>query len=87
MINNKYIPFEVEGDYNWYMDVSNLSLSELIKLRDLLSGTVSYRHIDGIIYELSNISVDSFHDLNKRGYQRVRAKSKHYIPKSKHKRR
>ena len=87
MINNKYIPIEVEGDYNWYMDITNLSLSELIKLRDQLTGTVSYRHLDGIIYDVSNISLDSYRNLNKRGFERVNAKSRRYKAKNKYKRR
>ena len=85
---HNYIPVEtIGGKDNWYMDISNLSLSELINLRDSLKGTISYRYLDGVIYNLTNISLDSFHNLNKRGYQRVNAKSRRYIAKNKRKRR
>ena len=87
MINNNFIPIEVLGDNNWYMDISKLSLCELIELRNELTGTVSYRHLDGIIYDLTNIDLGSYHELNKRSFQRVNEKSRRYISKNKRKRR
>ena len=63
------------------MDISNLSLSELIALKNKLSGTISHRAIDSLIYDKSNITIDVYYKLTRREYQRNKM-----IIKSKNKR-
>ena len=51
-----FVPIKVwkEQDYDlWQVDISNLSLSELIELRNDLSGChdISVRVLDGILYQ------------------------------------
>ena len=70
-MKDNFIPVEVinEND-NWYMDVSNLSLSELIKLRDSLTGTVSFRVLDSIIYQKSDVTFETYNRFNRRENKR-----------------
>ena len=50
--------------------VSNLSLSELIELKETLRGTDSVRGIDNLIYQLSDISFETCNQFNRRDKQR-----------------
>jgi len=55
-MKNIYVPVDVVSkrkNKTWYVDVSNLSLGELIELKKELLGTSSYgiRYIDKLIYE------------------------------------
>ena len=67
---NSFIPIEVSKGNNWYMDISNLSLSELIALKNELTGTIGYAALDSVIYEKSNITFDTYNNLAKREFQR-----------------
>lgn len=52
-MNKRYIPVEVynqpKNERIWYVDVSNMSCSQLIKLKQELWGTMSIRYIDRVI--------------------------------------
>ena len=65
-MEKRFIPIEVTNDSNWYMDITNLSLSEIIALKDSLRGTDSIRALDSRIYELSGITYESYNNLSKR---------------------
>ena len=68
MLEN-FIPIEIDGNPNtdyWHMDISNLSLSELISLKKELIGTVSCAALDAVIYDEGNISANACYDLSKR---------------------
>ena len=65
-----FIPIEANDNDIWYMDVSNLSLSELISLKNQLLGGISYRALDKAIYDKSNITLDTYYNLTKREFQR-----------------
>ena len=55
LINN-LVPVKTKDGRIWYIDISNLNLSELIKLRKELVGksVTSIRVLDAIIHENSN---------------------------------
>ena len=67
------IPIETISykDY-WYMDVSKLSLSELLKLRNELSGTIGYRALDDVFYNRSGIPLSDCYNSEKRNYRRMK---------------
>ena len=70
-MDNNFIPIEmIDGTSDWYMDISKLSLSELIDLRDNFSGTETIRILDRIIYSKSDITFDLYQNLSKREYLR-----------------
>ena len=74
MLEN-FIPIEIFNNPNishWHMDISKLSLSELISLKKVLVGTVSCAALDAVIYDKSNISANACYDLSKR--ERLRNK-------------
>lgn len=56
--NENIIPIETNNKGIWYMDISKLSLSELIKLRKELTNksNVSISMLDAIIHKDSNTS-------------------------------
>lgn len=55
-MEKRLIPVEVYERGNkkqiWYVDLSNLSLSQLIELRKELLGTISSRYIDRVINDV-----------------------------------
>ena len=74
---NKMIPVETLDKKTWYMDVNNLSLSELFKLKDELKNKsdVSIRVIDGII---RHSTIDNYNynkrdiEKSKQGYRNIK---------------
>lgn len=64
-----YIPVMVEGrkEEKWYLDVSNLSLGELLELRKELLGTSenTMRVLDGLLYNKYNICANNIHYIDK----------------------
>ena len=52
-MNERFIPVEIYGKNNkrkiWYIDVGNMSYSQLIKLKQELWGTMSIRYVDRVI--------------------------------------
>ena len=71
-----YIPVMVEGrkEEKWYLDVSNLSLGELLELRKELLGTSenTIRVLDGLLKNEHNICVNNAHYYdNTIGYNRT----------------
>ena len=56
VINNNMVPIETHNKGTWFMDVSNLNLSELIKLRNELTkkSNISISVIDAIIHSNAN---------------------------------
>ena len=71
-----YIPVMVEGrkEEKWYLDVSNLSLGELLELRKELLGTSenTIRVLDGLLKNEHNICVNNAHYYdNTLGYNRT----------------
>ncbi len=92
-MEKKYIPVEVIQDKKinvWYLDISNLSLSELTKLRNTLSSTQDYsvRMLDGIIYDLTGIGTNLNHQYkeNKKA-KKLERKTKHFKNYKHHKHR
>ena len=85
-----FIPVEVTSNNNnekWYLDVSKLSLGELLNLRKELVGTSedSIRVIDGIIYDdkittkVEHVNVKSQRNIKeerKKQKQKMRTKVK-----------
>ncbi len=69
-MTERFIPVEVQRGNNWHMDISKLSLSDLIELKKELCGTISYRALDSVIYELCGITHSSYNNLSKRENQR-----------------
>lgn len=63
-MKNEFIPVPTGKEY-WYMDISNLSLEELINLRKQLLGekNLGVRAIDRIIYAYTPYT-DNFGDKN-----------------------
>ena len=75
-----YIPIETKYE-SWYMDVSGLSLSELIELKNELRGSFdSVSVIDGIIKEeyISSLWNDklAYRDRNEYKRQRINKKKR-----------
>lgn len=74
-----YIPIVTNGKERWHMDISDLSLSQLIQLREELriyNDSVSV--IDGIIKEchLEKVGYKAPYDGRARGYKKVRKREK-----------
>lgn len=64
-----FIPFIVEDTKEeWYIDVSNLSLSKLLNLRkELILDEHSIRVLDAIINDKNNIYVNNTHYYDREG--------------------
>ena len=83
---DKFIPIIVKvnnKDKTWYLDVSNLSLSELIDLKNELVGTKghSIQYLDAIIHDEIGYDYNDFKSI-KRENKAIRSpmkKSKVYI--------
>lgn len=64
-----YIPITVKGQgkKRWYLDVSKLSLSELLSLRNELLATDdnTIKSLDGLIHNKYNIIVNNSHYYDK----------------------
>lgn len=82
MKNKGFVPVTVERKRNtekWHIDVSSLSLSELLNLREELKiDEHSIRVLDGIINDKNNIYVNNTHyyDREGKGYLREYKKYK-----------
>ena len=73
-----YVPIETKYE-SWYMDVSDLSLSELIELKNELRGSFdSISVIDGIIKEeyISSLWTDKLAYRDRKEYKRQRINKK-----------
>ena len=59
LINNM-IPIKTKDDNVWFIDISNLTLSELIKLKNELVGksNISIRALDAIIHQNANTTYE-----------------------------
>lgn len=59
LINNM-IPVKTKDDNVWFIDISNLTLSELFKLKNELVGksNISIRALDAIIHQNANTTYE-----------------------------
>ena len=80
-----YIPIVTNGKERWHMDISNLSLSQLIQLRDELKiYNDSISVIDGILKTdyLLNAGYEHSNYHNKRDCKKIRKKEKMRLKKN-----
>lgn len=70
LINNM-IPVKTKYDNIWFIDISNLTLSELIKLKNELVGksNISIRALDAIIHQNANTTYEET-NFNKRDIEK-----------------
>ena len=59
-LKDNMIPVKTEDNNIWYLDISNLTLSELIKLKKELLGKsiVSIRPLDAVIHQNANTTYE-----------------------------
>ena len=78
-MKQNFIPIEVYRKYNereiWYMDLNNMSLSQLTNLRKELLGTISTRYFDGVIKDIVK-GVGSGYKDNKEGKRQGKYRSR-----------
>ena len=70
LINNM-IPVKTKDDNVWFIDISNLTLSELFKLKNELVGksNISIRALDAIIHQNANTTYEET-NFNKRDIEK-----------------
>ena len=68
---NNMIPVKTKDDNVWFIDISNLTLSELFKLKNELVGksNISIRPLDAIIHQNANTTYEET-NFNKRDIEK-----------------
>ncbi len=68
---NNMIPVKTKDDNVWFIDISNLTLSELFKLKNELVGksNISIRALDAIIHQNANTTYEET-NFNKRDIEK-----------------
>lgn len=82
-----HIPIITNGKERWHMDISNLTLSQLIQLRDELnccSDSISVSVIDGILKTcyLANVGYKAPYDSGLRESKKIRKREKMRLKKN-----